>query len=312
MIIRPYLLCVLSISLLSCAPEEAANTKGGLCPENEETYSKLPNQSQEFSLNLSVFLDLSDRIDSQKYPDGTMEFYKRDLGYLKSLSHAFARHCRARKFQQLNERFQIFFHPAPSSREVNELASNLNLALTKDNANKELICNLVDTYVSNTHAIYTEAMAEGKFPGSDIWSFFENKAKRDCVKPNARNILVILTDGYMYHEDTKRISPDNAFQFSYLVPGKVKKLGLMDENWMSVMESKKIGFLPTSTHMDNLEVMVLGLNPSKNNSSYEPAILKKFWSDWFDAIGVKKYRIELNDLPSDLDEYIQNFVLGVE
>ena len=36
-----------------------------------------------------------------------------------------------------------------------------------------------------------------------------------CVKPDARNIMVILTDGYLFHENNK-IKKDNAY--SYILP----------------------------------------------------------------------------------------------
>ena len=38
------------------------------------------------NLNISVLLDLSDRIDTIKYSNPSMEFYQRDLGYLKSVA----------------------------------------------------------------------------------------------------------------------------------------------------------------------------------------------------------------------------------
>src|SRR5690606_39976180 len=81
-----------------------------------------------------------------------------------------------------------------------------------------------------------------------------------------RNILIVLTDGYIYHED-KKIMEGN--QSSYLVPQLVNRLKLNNKNWKETIENKENGFISTGMDLSNLEVLVLGINPSKNNPRSE-------------------------------------------
>jgi len=121
-----------------------------------------------------------------------------------------------------------------------------------------------------------------------------------------RNILIVLTDGYIYHED-KKIMEGN--QSSYLVPQLVNRLKLNNKNWKETIENKENGFISTGMDLSNLEVLVLGINPSKNNPYVEDVILK-YWSDWLSDMQVKKYEIETAELPSNMDKIIKEFILN--
>ena len=51
------------------------------------------------NINISLLLDLSDRIDSSLYPNPSMEYYKRDLGYITSVANAFEFHVKKKKIR---------------------------------------------------------------------------------------------------------------------------------------------------------------------------------------------------------------------
>lgn len=97
---------------------------------------------------------------------------------------------------------QIFFNPEPSDPEINELAKQLKVSFGK-NTSKENIKLVDGKYTTLPAKIYQSAIQDKKYVGSDIWGFFKNKVKDYCIKNKHRNVLFILTDGYMFHKDSK-------------------------------------------------------------------------------------------------------------
>ena len=79
-------------------------------------------------------------------------------------------------------------------------------------------------------------------------------------------------------------------------------------NWEDKIEKESFGFIPIKMNLENLEVLVLGVNPDIKNA-YEEDVIKKYWSDWLQNMKVKKFQIRNAGLPSDMDKLIKDFVL---
>lgn len=302
-----------ALFFIGCAadpdPETTESTDEGLCPGEAVAYEPVKKGTQDFDLNLSLFLDLSDRIQVKKYPNPAMEYYQRDLGHINSLSHAFVRHSRAKQLRRMNERYQVFFHPLPDDPEINSVAGELRVHWTKDNVSKRDVCGLVNRFATASGRIYDRATQADKYVGSDIWSFFKDKVERDCIQSTARNILVIFTDGYMYHQQNKR--KDGSNRWSFLLPKTVQELKLTGEDWEQVVSANDYGFIPAAEGLAELEVIVIGVRPSESNGPYEADVLKRFWSDWMTAMGVKRFEFLETDLPTNRDQWLQDYVLGL-
>lgn len=257
--------------------------------------------------NISIFLDLSDRIDTTKYPNSTMQFYKRDLGYINSIASAFKEHVVHKKIRTIDDRIQIFFDPAPDNPKINSMIKQLKIKLDKKNVTKEKIKEIEKKYSNIPFKIYQLSLSDGNYIGSDIWGFFKSKVKDYCIKDKYRNILVILTDGYIYHVNNKFMEGNKS---SYIITSGINKFNLNTSDWKNKIKQNKYGFIKANNDLDNLEVLVLGINPSeKYNNPYEFDILKTYWSNWFIEMGIKKFEIKQTDLPSNLDEFIQSFIL---
>jgi len=54
--------------------------------------SKVLQKHKQNNLNISILLDLSDRIDDKKYPNPVMSYKERDLGYIKAVAKSFQDH----------------------------------------------------------------------------------------------------------------------------------------------------------------------------------------------------------------------------
>jgi len=88
-----------------------------------------PVKDYSENLNISILLDLSDRISPKKYPNKSMEFYLRDVGYINSVAEAFTNHVRAKKVRKVNDKMQLFFDPAPLNPEINALSKELKISV---------------------------------------------------------------------------------------------------------------------------------------------------------------------------------------
>lgn len=292
-------LAIITIILAGCANEtKKENTQKN--PVAHEATNKKEN------LNISILLDLSDRIDPIKNANPSMEFYTRDLGYIESISKGFEKHLRSKPIRNDDDQIQIYFEPEPLNSEINDLAKKLKLSFTKDNTTKEGILKISSQYHSASNEIYNLAIKDKRYIGSDIWGFFKNKVGDYCIKPNHRNILFILTDGYMFHQDSKFREGNRS---SYLTPELVKSLKLITSNYRDLMQENDYAFIKANDNLDHLEVVVLGINPAKGNP-FESDVINEYWNIWLKEMKVKNAIIKPADLPANLDQVIQKIILG--
>lgn len=258
----------------------------------------------ENDLNISILLDLSDRIDPQKYPNPAMEYYKRDVAYMDIVANNFVNNLQRKKVREMDDFIQVYFDPEPQNPDINTLAHELKFEVLRENASIELLEEIKDAYLQLPVQIYESAINDNNYVGSDTWGFFQNKVKDYCIKEDHRNVLILLTDGYMYHENTKRSDKNRT---SFLTPNVIRSFHLDNKNWKSRMESEDYGFIPATSGLENLEVLVLGINPNPKNA-YEGDIIQEYWSKWLGEMGINKYEIKESALPANMEQVIENFL----
>lgn len=274
-------------------------------PKEKILLQSNPVSSSSKNLNISILIDLSDRIDPEKNPNPTMEYFQRDNEYIKSIKKGFLDHIKSKKVIQLNDQMQIFFNPEPSDPKMNDLTKKLKVVFDK-NTTKDNINLVENQYSLLPIQIYESAIKDKKYVGSDIWEFFKDKANDYCIKDDRRNILFILTDGYIYHKDSKF---SEGKKTSYLTPELIKSLKLTSSDFKAKIQDNNLGFIKANNDLENLEVIVLGINPTKGNP-FEADIIKEYWENWFKEMKVKKYQIKSADLPSNLEPIILKVIKG--
>jgi hypothetical protein len=297
-----FVFVIISGMLISCLSD----------PKNEKNVEVVKSNltinqnSKSANLNISILLDLSDRIDTVKYSNPSMQYYRRDVGYLKSVADAFTDEIKYKKSRHLDDKIQLYFDPEPLNPKINDLSNQLKFHITRDNGTIDYINGISSMYSSSGLKIYEQALKDANYVGSDTWGFFKNKVRDYCIDENYRNILVILTDGYIYFEDN--ILNENNLS-SYVTPKLIRSKKLNNSNWKELIESGKHGFIPVNQDFSNLEILVLGVNPS-NNNDYDYDILKKYWSDWLFEMGVNEdnFYFKTTDLPSNMDKIISAFI----
>jgi len=204
---------------LSCADEKKEQEKSIAKKEVKEDVHREAEQSGD--LNISILMDLSDRISPEKYPNPTMEYYERDVAYINSIAEAFLFKIGNKRINQIDDQIQVFFEPEPQNREINKISNRLKFSFDKTNVSKEALDRLHNIYQTAPEEIYNLAIADNNYIGSDTWSFFKNKVHDYSIEEGKRNILIILTDGYLFHINNKRKEQNRT---TYLTPEYVKTI----------------------------------------------------------------------------------------
>ena len=301
-----FLIVITTFSLLFCCKNDIKDEVKVIGRTIEPTIiSKCPKfilDQKENNLNISVFLDLSDRIENTKIRE-------KDSAYLSSLSKSFVEHIKQKKLILLEDRMQLFFNPEPSDEKINEIAEKLKVVFTKETS-KTKIAEALSLYANTPSELYDlakyDAESSGVYPGSDIWRFFKDNITDYSIDECHRNILVILTDGYMFHDKTVMNEKNRT---SYLTPKSLSKLKLNMASWKDEMEKKDLGFIPANSGLNDLEVLVIGITSHNDENPYTQDIIEAYWKKWFDEMGVKKYKIKNADIPSSIEKVITNFIL---
>ena len=291
---------LLIFALVSCKENPKADE-----PVHKHDFPKVAVNS---NLNISVLLDLSDRINPAKYPSPAMEFYQRDIGYLKAIAENFETHIMNKRMIKIDDKIQVFIDPEPSDKTLNQKLEALKISFNRSTVTKEGILATCKKYDSISTLIYEAAIKDNHYVGSDTWRFFKNKVNDYCIEDDYRNILVVLTDGYIYHKDTKI---KEGKKTTYLTPKEVRDFGFNKPGWKGKFDEHDYGFVAVNKNLNNLEVLVLGINPNAKNP-YEEDVIRTYWTKWLTEMNVNNFEIKQADLPSNMKKVIQDFILKKE
>ncbi len=288
------------VILVSCKSDPKPNES----EEKElEVQTSLTTNSSN-NLNISLLLDLSDRIDPKKHSNPSMEYYQRDAAYVNSIAAAFKHNITQKKIILINDKIQLFFAPEPSNPKINAFSEKLKFHFTRQNVTNEKLEKFSANYNELPTKIYELAISDHHYVGSDTWKFMKDKVEDYCMDENYRNILVIFTDGYIFHKDNLRREENKS---TYLTPKYIKNEKLTTSSWQEKYKEENYGFVPANKNLENLEVLVLGINPNTEND-FEDDIIKKYWSDWLTNMGVKRFKIYNADLPANLENVMHDFI----
>lgn len=154
---------------------------------------------------------------------------------------------------------------------------------------KKKLQSMGNEFKNSLEQIYTTTLQTKNYIGSDIWGFFSNKTiDKYCIREGARNILVILTDGFVY--DARNIQENvKGDSCSYITP---KTLGTK-HLWV------------TRQGLDSLEVLLLELNPY---TPTQQTPLCEELTQWFEGMGVKKLIMACTDMPVNTQHIIDDFI----
>lgn len=239
-------------------------------------------------LNLTVFIDLSDRVIRDLVPSQV----DRDTAIINVLIDYFIDACVESKIVLSKDRMRVLFYPTPANDTIVKLAANLEVDMSTIPAagKKKYLIGMKDQYDKSLASIYDEVLSKENWEGCDIWGFFsDKKVDVQCIKDGYRNALVILTDGYLYHEGNK---VEEGTAYSYVLPQTLK----VPNSSLIVRRTSGLG---------DLEVLMLEVNPY---TTTERNRLLPVLETWFSGMGVGKVSIVETDVTNNVKPYIDAFI----
>ena len=265
------------ITLVSCGSKSTnENNKG----ESTQTNSTMQ------PLNISIYLDLSDRLERQMTPSQK----DRDIEIVNYMTEIIKKHAVAQKIMPSRDRIKVFFYPTPNDSKIDLLSKDLEMDLSKAQPaeKKQLLLDFQNKFATSLSKIYDATLQGKNWIGSDIWGFFKKQIDTYCIRKDARNIIVILTDGYLFYAPNKLKVGDN---YSYILP--------------QTLSNPNSGLIVSRQGLENIEVLLLEINP------YDPKQQDKMESvlqNWLKGMGVQKMYVGETDQPSNTKLIIDKFM----
>ena len=272
-----WLMMCFVIILMSCGSKgNNVNNKG----EDTQTNNTIK------PLNISIYLDLSDRLERKMVPSQK----NRDIEIVNYMAEILKNHAVEQKILPSRDRIKVFFYPAPNDSKIDLLSKDLEMDLSKAQPaeKKQLLLNFQEKFSTRLSKIYDATFQGKNWIGSDIWGFFKKQIDTYCIREDARNIIVILTDGYLFYAPNKIKDGDN---YNYILPQT-----LMNPN---------SGLIVSRQGLENIEVLMLEINP------YDPKHQDKIESvlqNWLKDMGVQKMFVGETDQPSNTKLIIDKFM----
>lgn len=256
--------------------------------------------------NITILLDLSDRISAIKNPDQA----EKDIAAILRVVHAMKKGMDKKGVFAANDCIKVVFYPNHFNSTIQSIAKALDIdfAELEIDEKRKMHSALDSIYRNNLTQLYNIASSAGYFNGSDIFNYFRHRATDDCIsdEPNTINVLVVVTDGYMYFANSIY---QKGNRYSFIGPNaphvsKFRK----NPNWQSDFTNGDYGFLSAGVTLKQLHILALEFAPwGPYTDDYD--IMKAYWSKWFDEMQVSKdnYKILKTDLPSLNEKLIDRF-----
>lgn len=266
-----FLVCLFMATIISCTDKK----------KNNENTTQRP-------LNISIYLDLSDRLVRDIQPSQV----SRDTAAVGYILDYFKRQTMGPRILQSQNRLKVFFYPSPNSSDIATLAGELdiNMAQLKGVEKRKKLESMKSLFQKNLSQIYNKTILEHEWIGCDIWDFFSSKkVDAQCIKNGARNILIILTDGYLYAANNK-IKEGNAY--SYILPQTLKE---------------EAPLIVRRKGLENLEVGVFEINPYSKEEGYK---LIPILENWLKNMGISEEHLVVaeTDLPTNTQTLLKSFL----
>lgn len=243
--------------------------------------------SASMPLNITIFLDLSDRLTRDLTPSQA----DRDTAIIGNITRKFQQLCVKQKITNTKNSMQVLFYPTPQETNIANIAEGLRIDCSKLTIaeKKEKLIDLPSNFSQGLSTIYKKTMEEKAWIGCDIWGFFNNgEAKKKCVREGYRNVIVIFTDSYIFHVANKIKQGD---AYSYILP--------------QTLENPNSTLIPSAEKYPNLEVLILEADFYKAEHRQR---VKTILETWFKEMEVKKYDFNETDLPSTTNQIVDNFM----
>jgi len=246
-----------------------------------------PPKQHGSQYNICLLLDLSDRIDPAKDPLQA----EKDRKVIAAVTEEFTEIVKKGLYVNSRDTLRIAVAPQPTDyrRTLLELGDTLVIDMRelKVTEKRQKLPELKERFIDRSGMLYDAAVKNREFTGGDIWSFFrdnlDNYRQEGSETRPVRNILIVLTDGYINFAST-RGRPKEGNRTSWMEVSRLRHNG-----WEEEFDSDDCGMIPAGKDHGNWEVLVLEVDP---RTPQDLPVIRKYWSKWLEEMGISHYRIE--------------------
>lgn len=263
-----------------------------------------PVKQHRSQYNICLLLDLSDRIDPRKDPLQA----EKDRKVIAAVTEEFTAIVKKGLYVNSKDILRVAVAPQPTDYRKTLLDLGDSLAIDmrslKVTEKRQKLPELKERFIAQSGMLYDAAVKNHEFSGGDIWSFFRDNLESYRVAGNqsspVRNILIVLTDGYINFASTKG-RPKEENRTSWM-----EVSGFRHNGWEEEFNASDCGMIPAGKDHGNWEVLVLEVDPK---TPQDLPVVRKYWSKWFDEMGISHYLIEQESDSTTLTrEVISTFI----
>jgi hypothetical protein len=235
---------------------------------------------QRRPLNVIVLTDLSDRLLADRQA-------RRDTAIIRRLWQQFVRRQQQQLYVKSRDRFRVVVAPQRGAQDPARYDRLIyNPEPSKRNA--PALRSFQRQFQQRLARLYTDA-TEGRtktadFPGADLWTYMHRYLPHD-LQPDARNVLLVLTDGYLAFEHHRghlqRGHRHNNSHFLAQLRGQ--------NDWRRRFEQQDYGLIAEERLPGLDAAYVLELNPQHSWADEQP-LLCHMWRDWLQRLGAGRSR----------------------
>lgn len=151
--------------------------------------------------------------------------------------------------------------------------------------------------------LYQSVNEQDQFTGSDIWSWFRDSAEV-YLKPNARNYVICLSDGYLDFNHSIQIERPKRTYISYREVAKLRRT----PNWRSKFHAGGHGLLEIGKDFSNYNVKFLMVEITHRHM-LDLEIVKEYWKTWLKSMGIADSQfLPAQDDPQVVIDKITTFI----
>lgn len=286
-------LFIITVAVIAAVAGSAALGRG----KGDDAKAGSANARQkECQYNICLLLDLSDRIDPRKDPLQA----ERDRKMITATVGEFGELVKRKLYVNSHDTMRVAVAPQPNDYRRTLLDTGDHLAIDmrslKVSEKRTKLPQLKEQLLIQSSQLYDAAVKNSSFAGGDIWSFFRDSLESyriDDGKRQVRNILVVLTDGYITF-DSNSGRPREGKRTSWMEVARMRHSG-----WEQEFDRIDSGLLPAGKNHGAWEVLVLETAPQ---TPQDMPVIRKYWSKWLSEMGISHYRIEQQSDSASLEK----------
>ena len=254
-------------------------------------------------LNIIIIADLSDRNlrDKNNLPKFPVDY---DQAVIDEVLKIFKENVRKNLYIASKDRITFISLPENdkvfSSYGINESALNINISEIDIRSRRTKLNEYILSFSMNIKKVYSATINE-KTIGADIWSFFKYDLEKLLIEgPNFRNVIILLSDGYLYFNKEykkNRMSSVNGATF----------MNVSQKHYPLSKSIDPIKLLPIGKNFTSTEILLAGIDPIIKYSDQEFAFIHNCWAEWFDSMKIKYEIVKLNKSKPTIAATVEKF-----